>query len=292
MKQGFEDEAKILGVKVDVQAAPTEGSITAQVDTLNAMAVKNYQAYAVAPITKDNLTPALVPLSKKGIPIINVDSPIDPEGAKAAGVRIATFISSDNVQAGNLAGTFVAQSLGNKGEVAIVQGLAGDVTSQARAKGFRDAISQHPEMRVVADQPGDWSREKALNVATQILTAHPNVRAFYACNDDMALGIVKAIQNANKQGQVIVVGTDGIQQALEAIKDGQMAATVSQYPYAEGKMALEAAVALVEKKASSLPEKVTAPIKLVTKENAEEALAKFPQPFATYDDPFAALLGQ
>ena len=99
----------------------------------------------------------------------------------------------------------------------------------------------------------------------------------------MGLGAAQAVKNAGKSGSISIISVDGITAALQAVKDGTLNGTISQYPYAEGQMAVQACVNLVAKK--PVPERVVAPIKLITKANADQALAAFPQPFEPYDNP-------
>jgi ribose transport system substrate-binding protein len=113
---------------------------------------------------------------------------------------------------------------------------------------------------------------------------------FFVANDDMALGVSRAIADAGKQGQVQVVSVDGIQDALKAVQAGTLSATVSQYPYTIGAMGIEACKAAMAGK--TLPANVTAPVLVVTKDNAAQALASFPKPFASYNDPFSSLIGK
>ena len=282
MKDGVEAEAKKLGVKVDIQAATTEGSISGQVNILNTMENKNYNAYIVAPITGNNLIPQLQTLTHNHVPIINVDSPVDPIQAKAAGVKLDTFISSNNFLAGEIAGSYLAKILHHKGQVAVVEGLAGDATSQARMNGF-DKAATAGGLKVVTALPGNWDRLTALNDATEIMSAHPQLRGFYACNDDMALGVFQAVKNVHKTGSVKVVGTDGILQSMQSIASGGMAGTVSQYPFEEGVLSVQAAVDVLEGK--KIPSQISSPIQLITRANAKAAIKKFPAPFVPFKDP-------
>lgn len=112
------------------------------------------------------------------------------------------------------------------------------MTSGARLDGFKKAVSG--KLDIVQTVSADWDRQKALTAATDILRARPGLKGFFAANDDMGLGIVRAIQNAGKAGKVKVISVDGIKDALESVGQGQLTATVSQYPYSIGQMGMEA----------------------------------------------------
>ena len=120
------------------------------------------------------------------------------------------------------------------------------------------------------------------------MTANPDLEGFFVANDDMGLGIARAIANAGKTGQIKVISVDGNKDAFEAVKAGGIDAVVAQYPYVIGAMGLEACQAAMAGK--TLPESVKAPVQVVTKETVDAALAAAPKPGEAYDDPFAELL--
>jgi ribose transport system substrate-binding protein len=134
----------------------------------------------------------------------------------------------------------------------------------------------------------NWERQEALTQATNILRATPDVKAFFAANDDMGLGASRAVANEGKSRQIQVVSVDGNPDALQAVANGELAATVAQYPYAIGQMGVDACRAAAG--GATLPAKVDAPVALVTKENAQQAITTAPKPFAPYDNPFTALI--
>ncbi len=90
--------------------------------------------------------------------------------------------------------------------------------------------SKKSQIKLVASQPADWDRIKALDVATNVLQRNPNIKAIYCANDTMAMGVAQAVANAGKTGKVLVVGTDGIPEARKMVEAGQMTATVAQNP--------------------------------------------------------------
>lgn len=288
MQSGAEDQGKTSGASVTVQSASSEEGSEEQTTLLQTLTGNDYDCFAVAPITGTNLIQPLTAASQAGKPIINLDSAIDADAAKSAGIKISTFIASNNNDAGKQAGTFMAEQLGGSGKVAVVGGLAGDANSEARTSGFIEA-AKAGGLTVVQEVAADWDREKALDAATTILESTPDLGGFYAANDGMALGIVQATKNTGKS-DVKVIGTDGNEDALKSIKEGGLTATVSQYPYAVGVLGVDACRAAIS--GAKLPEKVDAPIALVSADNAAKAIKSFPQPFEEYDNPFEALIGK
>jgi D-allose transport system substrate-binding protein len=267
MDSGYKKAAASAGVTIDVVSVPTEQDTDQQLSLLQQSLAKGYDAIMVSPITALNLIPGLADATKRNIPIINVDEKVDTQAAEAAGVKITSVIASDNKQAGAEAAKYVIDNVKGGGKVAVIEGKAGNPSGQDRRDGFVSAIEGASGFTVVASQPADWDRAKALNVATNILQSNPDIVAFYAANDTMALGVVEAVKAAGKQGNVIVLGTDAIPEALAAVKSGDMAGTVAQYPEEEAKIATGLAIlALQGKPVNGF---VASPIKLLTKAEVE-----------------------
>jgi ABC-type sugar transport system substrate-binding protein len=286
MQKGIEDDSATAGVQTTVQAATSVTDTTGQADKLTGLAGQDYNCYVVNPISGTNLVQGIAQLAASGKTIVNIDSPVDPAAAQAANAKIATYIGTDNAAAGKTAAQELARLLPSGGKVAVVGGIAGDVTSGDRVQGFTSGVG--PGIQVVQQVAANWDRQEALTQATNILAAHPDVTGFFAANDDMGLGITRAVANAGKSGQVKVVSVDGNPDALAAVKSGELAATVAQYPYAIGQMGVDACRAAVS--GATLPAKVDAPVALITKDTADQAIAAAPKPFAAYANPFTALI--
>jgi len=241
-----------------------------------------HDCYVVNPISGINLVPAFRGVKR---PVVNVDSPIDRAAARRAGMRIDTYIGTDDAAAGELAATEMVSALGGHGDVALVAGYA--LGSTLRLRGFTRGI-EGTRIRIVARANAGYDRAKAQLAARRILLKDPHVVGFFAANDVMALGIADAVQAAGKRGTVVVIGMDAIPAALDAIRAGDLTGTVAQYPYVMGRMAVEACIAAA--RGAKLPPRVNTPIVLVTKKDVARASAAFPMPPRPYVDPFAQLL--
>jgi ABC-type sugar transport system substrate-binding protein len=285
MEQGIQDTADEAGTDVSIQAAADIGDTTGQADKLSALAGQDFGCFVVNPISGTNLVQALAPIAAAGTPVVNIDSPIDADAAAAANLDPATYIGTDNGAAGGKAGDFVLANVDEGAKVAIIGGVAGDVTSGARVDGFKETVGDQVE--IIGEQAADWKREVALTKATDIIAANPDVAAFFAANDDMGLGIVKAVENAGKAGEIVVVSVDGNSDALQSVLDGGLSATVAQYPYAIGSLGLQACQ--IAAAGTELPETVESPTALVDAENAQQALDAFPQPFEDFENPLEDL---
>jgi len=276
MADGYAAAAAEKGVTIDVIAVPTEQDTEQQLSQLQTKLGEDYDAIMVSPITSVNLIPALVQATEAGIPIINVDEKVDPAAAADAGVTLTSVIASDNRDAGARAAQHMIETIPDGGQVAIVEGKAGNPSGQDRKEGFQAAIEAAGNFEVVASQPADWDGPKALDVATNILQANPDIVGIYAANDTMALGVVEAVREAGKQDQVQVIGTDAVPQALAAVRAGELEATVAQFPAEEARIATSLAILALQ--GTPVEGFIPSPIELITAENVGELLGGTPTP--------------
>lgn len=285
LRDGAVAGGKQLGIKVDVEAGANETDAQGENAKILAQTHQNFTCYAAVPVNATNvITPLLrVP---KGKPIINVDTRIDPKAAKKAGLKLTSFIGSDNVQAGTIAGKAMLKELGGHGKVAVLEGIPGEQNGINRESAFRKVTKG--KLDVVQAQTADYEQAKALQVTQAILKVHPDIKGIFSANDTMALGAAQAIKNAGKTGQIKIISIDGIKEALQKVKAGTLTATVSQYPYAEGTLVDEACQALA--KGKKIPARIVSPIHLVTHDEAGKALSSYPKPYFNYSDPLKSLV--
>jgi ABC-type sugar transport system substrate-binding protein len=287
MKQGVEAAARERKADVRVSAATGLNDTAGQASKLESLVAQDLDCYVVNPISGSNLDQALSHVSE-GTPIVNIDSPVAGAEARALGIRISTYIGTDNDAAGRLAAGAMAARVGPGARVGVIGGIPGDATSAARIDGFRaGAGGRFDPLEPVS---ADWDEHKAMLAAEGLLRRNAGIKGFFAANDQMALGVVRAVAGAGRAGTVAVVGVDGIHEALDAVRRGAMSATVSQYPYTIGTLGVEACVAAASGKA--LPAHVDAPIQVVTRRNVARAEAEFPKPVEPFGSPFAALLAR
>jgi ABC-type sugar transport system substrate-binding protein len=282
--EGGRAEATQLDVHAAFRSVPSNADLAGQAAQVRALVAQKKDCYAVNPITGTNLVAALRGVRR---PIVNIGSPIDPAAAKRAGVRIRTYVGTDDFAAGRVAGARMASLLHGGAEVALVGGLADKVNSGVRLRGFERGI-RGSRVRVVARVNADYNRTKATIAAERLLRDHPRLSGFFAASDNMVLGIADAVGAAGKTSEIRIIALDGSPEALEAVRAGSISATVSQYPYVMGQMAVEACAAAA--RGARLPARVDAPIALLTRANVARAIAAFPRPFRPYSDPFRRLL--
>jgi ribose transport system substrate-binding protein len=246
MQRGAEEAAQQAGVNLIVQAADREIDVERQMQIIENLIERKVSALCIAPSGSREIVPVIVKANKAGIPVLIVDTRADEKALSAAGGKIATFIGSDNYDGGKLAGAFVAEKLGGKGNIAVLEGIPGHETGDARLRGFREAVAKSPGLKIVASQPANWERDQGFNVFQNMLQSNPTVTALFACNDLMALGATEAIAAAGKTGKIVVVGFDAQPEARAAIKQGTMAATVAQFASRIGSTAVENAAKLLK----------------------------------------------
>ena len=283
MYEGVKAEAVPRGVHLSVRAPESNADPARQAKEVRALIAAEKDCYAISPIAPPQLVSAL-----RGVrqPVVFLDSPLDRASARRIGLRIATAIGSSDFGAGKLAGGEMVSLLHGTGQVALIGGYPTG-NGALRLEGFERAIAG-TGVHVVARMNAGYIRVKAELTATQMLREHPQLAGIFAANDLMALGAADAIEAAGKTGKVAIIGLDGIAEALDAIRTGSMSATVSQYPYVMGRMAVEACIAAA--RGDVLPSRVDAPVAVITNANVARAAAMFPRPFQAYSDPFARLL--
>ncbi|RRD39201.1 D-allose transporter substrate-binding protein [Leptotrichia sp. OH3620_COT-345] len=268
MKEGIEKEAAVQGVKVDIFAVNSEEDVQEQLKLLENLMRKGYKAIGVAPLSPVNLIQGIVEANKKGIYVVNIDEKIDMNQLKASGGSVLAFVTTDNVKVGAKGAEYIVSKLPEGGEVAIIEGKAGNASGEYRKQGATEIFKADSKIKLVASQPADWDRSKALDLAANLIQKYPNLKAIYAANDTMALGALQAVINANKQNQIIVVGTDGAPEALESIKQKGLSATVAQDSSSIGaesfKILLEAIKNKPEISPDTVPKEVPVESKLVT----------------------------
>ncbi|QYR24223.1 ribose ABC transporter substrate-binding protein RbsB [Paenibacillus sp. sptzw28] len=245
LKEGAEKAAKAAGAELIVVDA--QDDTAKQISGIEDLIQKKVNVILINPTDSDAIVTAVESANSANIPVITVDR-------AANGGTVVTHIASDNVKGGQMAGEYIMKLIGRKGNIVELQGTAGTSAARDRGKGFHDAVDNKDGVKVVASQPADFNRAKGLSVMENILQSNSSIQAVFAHNDEMALGAVQAIEAAGKKG-IIVVGFDATDDAVKAVKDGSMAATVAQKPAEIGQKAIETAikVAAGEKVESAIP---------------------------------------
>lgn len=248
LEEGAKAKAEELGVElITVDAGDDAAKQTSDIEDLIS---KNISVLIVNPVDSDAVAPAVEAAIAKGIKVIAVDRVVN-------GVEVDCSIASDNVAGAAMATEYLVELLGEGAEVAELEGVTGASATIDRGAGFHSVADT--KLTVVAKQTASFDRAEGMTVMENILQAQPGVKGVFAHNDEMALGALEAIGDKD----IVIIGFDATDDALAAIKEGKMAATVAQQPDLMGATAVETAVKLIngETVEKNLPVEVT----LVTK---------------------------
>ncbi|EPF13076.1 D-ribose-binding periplasmic protein precursor [Cedecea davisae] len=252
LKDGAQKEADKLGynlVVLDSQNNPAK-----ELANVQDLTVRGTKLMLINPTDSDAVGNAVKMANQAKIPVITLDR-VASQGT------VVSHIASDNVAGGKMAGDFIAKKLGEGAKVIELQGIAGASAARERGEGFKQAVAAH-KFDVLASQPADFDRTKGLNVMQNLLTAHRNVQAVFAQNDEMALGALRALQTAGKS-DVLVVGFDGTADGVKAVEGGKLGATVAQMADQIGVIGVETADKVL--KGEKVDAKIPVDLKLVTK---------------------------
>ncbi|MEG0584551.1 MAG: ABC transporter substrate-binding protein, partial [Cetobacterium sp.] len=220
---------------------------------------QNVDAILIAPSDKSALAPVVDRAIESKIPVVIIDSPIDSEG-------YVTFLSTDNYAAGALAADTLANLVDKKGKVAIINAQPGAGTAIARSSGFEDRLkSTYPEMKVVTIQYSNGDKSLALNQATDIMTANPDLVGFYASNEGSTVGVSRALEEAGKGGVIKLVGFDFSKDTITGLNNGTIQASMVQNPEMMGYKGVEAAFKFINKE--TVENHMDTGVKVVTKKD-------------------------
>ena len=254
MRDGAADAAEAAGVDLSIVDAQDDSAT--QANQLADAVSQGFDAVVLNATDSDALTPSVNALADADIPVVTIDRIVN-------GAPAATFVASDNVELGRLAGEALMEAIGGEGEVAVLRGISGLPGSNERFEGFNQAIADYPDIDVVATQTADYDRALGLDVLSNILQANPDIAGVFAENDEMALGGIQALGEAAGT-RTMVVGIDGTADALEAIEAGSMYASVAQQAYELGKVGMEQALRYLD--GETLDEVTVVPVQVVTKD--------------------------
>jgi ribose transport system substrate-binding protein len=269
MQEGAEMMADSLELNLIVQAAEREVDVEKQVQIIENLIQRRVDVIMLTPSGSREVVPVIGRANEAGIPIIDLDTRVDMELLENDGSYIATFIGSDNFEGGRIAGQYVAEQLNGSGQVAVLEGIPGHETADSRQSGFLEALSEYPDIEVVASQTANWERNMGYNVFENILQTYSDLDAVFAASDLMALGAVEAMaSNGFSPEDILVVGFDAHEEAIQAIREGRMDATIAQNPYEIGKAGVENAYKVIN--GEEIPDDITIEIELVTSETLDD----------------------
>lgn len=251
LKDGAVKKADEMGFELIVLDSQNDPS--KELANVEDLTVRGVKAILINPTDSDAVSNAIRMINNANIPVITLD-----RGATRG--KVASHIASDNVAGGKMAGDYMAQLLGKGAKVIQLEGIAGTSAARDRGEGFAQAVKAN-DFVLLASQPADFDRIKGLNVMENLLAAQPEVQGVFAQNDEMALGAVKAVKAAGKN--VVIVGFDGTNDGIEAVKRGDMAATIAQQPALIGSLGVETAGKIL--KGEKVEANIPVPLQVIKK---------------------------
>ena len=241
VRVGTETAAKKLGVNV-IQYVPTKpDSIPEQLSQVEDVIVKKPNAIVFIPVDYKALVPAVEKINAAKIPVTNITD------RSAAGDFVA-FVGADDYSIGLAIGKRLLDAMGGKGNVIILEGVKGSLTSTNRVRGFNDALKEYPNVKLLASQPGNFQRLNALQVMENLMQSFPQIDGVLAANDPMAVGAIEALEAANRKA--LVVGINGSKEAVDLIKSGKLLASGDFNGFIQGCIGTEIAVRNLRKQST------------------------------------------
>jgi ribose transport system substrate-binding protein len=247
-----EKQAAKMGVRVTVLSSMGFSALNDQIKQVEDMIQRRVDLIGLQPVDSKGVIPVIQEANKAGIPVITVDTGAD-------GGKVVTYIATDNFAAGKQAGEWIARQIDGKGKVAMIEGTPGSMQGRQRMEGFHQYIKAQKGINLAVSIPGHFERAKGMQVMEDILTAHPDLKAVFCANDEMALGALEALKQRNLVGKVTLLGMNGSWDALDATAKGLMQGTVVQYSRLHGTEFIRVAVLYLNGTQKTWPEYMPLP---------------------------------
>jgi ribose transport system substrate-binding protein len=257
LRDGAQAAADEAGASLSISDAQDDAQ--QQADDIQDFITQGVDVLVVNPVDSAAIIPSIEAANDAGIPVITVD-----RGAE--GGEVLSHIASDNVLGGQLAGEYLFEQIGGEGSVAQLEGVPGASATNDRGEGFQNALDEADGVELASSQTANFNREEGYSVGQNLFQANPDLAGLFAQNDEMALGALEAAEEAGLE--LVVVGFDATDDAVAAVREGRLAATVAQQPEEMGRMGVEAAIvaAAGEDVDAEQPVEVT----VVTSENVDD----------------------
>jgi ribose transport system substrate-binding protein len=238
---GAQAEAQKLGLNLKVSAG-AQFAADAQIPVVNAVTAARPAVAAIVPTDAQALIPPIQQLNAAGTRVVTVDQTLaDPSLVKSQ-------IITDNLQGGQMAAAELAKLLGDKGKVLVITQPPGSTAQDQRTQGFEQELKKHPGITYLGAQYQSDDPQKAAQIVTSTLSAHPDLAGVFSTNDQGAIGALTGLQQANAGSRVKLVAYDAATAEVNALKNGTISALIAQNPKQEGQVAMQVADALIQGK--------------------------------------------
>lgn len=260
-KEGMDQYAKDNNIELVWNSANLD--VSTQASQIDSMINQGVDAIIVVPVQADSLAPQVAAAKAKGIPLVPVNAALNSKD-------IAGNVQPDDVAAGKQEMQMMADRLGGKGNIVILQGPLGQSGELDRTKGIEQVLTKYPDIKVLAKDTANWKRDEAVNKMKNWISGFgPQINAVVAENDDMGLGALQALKESGRT-DVPIVGIDGIEDGLNAVKSGEFIGTSLQNGTVELSAGLAVANALAKKETVNTNPVYIMPA--ITKDNVDVAI--------------------
>ncbi|WP_027091527.1 sugar ABC transporter substrate-binding protein [Cohnella thermotolerans] len=260
IQDALQAKAKELGIKLI--ETDGQGKAENQISQIENFITQKVDAIILNPFDKNGSAPAVDKAVAANIPIIVLNAQV------ANMDKVTTYVGSDDHEAGKIEMQYIADLLGGKGNIVILHGPNGHSAEVARTEGNKEVLAKYPDIKILAEQTANWDRAQALSLMENWIQSDMHIDAVVAQNDEMALGAYKAVEAAKLQDKIKIIGIDAIPDALKAVEEGKLVATVYQDARGQGEKAVEMAVKAA--KGEPTEKTVYIPFQLVTKDNLNQ----------------------
>jgi len=263
----IQSRVEAAGHKFLLVTAGEQTAVSSQVNQVENLIAKKVDAIVLNPMDGKAVVPVLKKAKAAGIPVIIVDSSVE----KGNESLYIAYVGTDNFNAGELAGERMAKDLKGKGNVLIVRGANGSLAGDNRVDGFKKGI-EGSGLKVVGEQPGNWTNSVAMQVTENMLQANKSVQGLFSASDVMLDGILQALSDAGRTG-VTIMAVDGSKKAVDLVKQGEITGTMAQFPAKMGQIAVDTLIGVLDgtTKASSVPKVIDSGTMVYDKTNLDEA---------------------
>ncbi len=257
IRAGADNAAKQMNATTQHYVPTKPDSIPEQMSEIEDVVVKKPDAIVFIPVDSKAMVAGVNKINAANIPVVNIND-------RAAGGKFVSFIGGNDYELGLETARYLLKALGGRGNVVIIEGVKGASTNQDRLRGFKKALDENPNVKVLASQTGNYQRMQALQVMENLMQSFPQIDGVLAANDAMGTGVIEALAAANRKALVIGVNGTGI----EEVKQGKLLATGDYAGFQQGCLGAMAAIRHLRK--LPVPSELLFPPILITKANVNE----------------------
>ena len=262
LSDAVKEEAARQNVTLTVNDAGQD--VAKQISQIETTINRGVKGIVIEPVSIDGIMPAVDAAKKAGVTVVIVNQQIaDPSASDC-------YVGVSNEDGGEMEMSLAVKDINGKGNIALLLGPMGSDAQVGRSAGYKKALAAYPDIKVVFESSAEWDTARALSMVENWLQAGKNINAIVAQNDGMAMGALKAVQDAGLQDKVFVYGLDATPDALASVKARELRATVSQSTAMQGREAMKACVEISN--GGKLPSEILVDFTLITSENISDYL--------------------